>query len=79
MFFVTALMVILETLGLAVLFDAKHIPNDFKMNGDYYAFQLLGREAGMGNSLMLAYSIVCLVSLLDCMFSKFVSSNCGID
>ncbi|MBT8954703.1 APC family permease, partial [Lactobacillus delbrueckii subsp. bulgaricus] len=64
LFFVTALMVILETLGLAVLFDAKHIPNDFKMNGDYYAFQLLGREAGMGNSLMLAYSIVCLVSLL---------------
>lgn len=64
LFFVTALMVILETLGLAVLFDAKHIPNDFKMNGDYYAFQLLGREAGMGNSLMLAYSIVCLVTLL---------------
>ena len=58
LFFVTALMVILETLGLAVLFDAKHIPNDFKMNGDYYAFQLLGREAGMGNSLMLAYSIL---------------------
>lgn len=64
LFWVTAMMVILETLGLAVLFDAKHIPNDFKMNGDYYAFQLLGREAGMGNSLMLAYSIVCLVSLL---------------
>ena len=64
LFFVTALMVILETLGLAVLFDAKHIPNDFMLNGVYYAFQLLGREAGMGNSLMLAYSIVCLVSLL---------------
>lgn len=64
LFWVTALMVILETLGLAVLFDAKHIPNDFKMNGDYYAFQILGREAGMGNSLMLVYSIVCVVSLL---------------
>jgi amino acid transporter len=64
LFWVTALMVILETLGLAVLFDAKHIPNDFKMNGDYYAFQLLGQEAGMGNTLMLAYSIVCLVTLL---------------
>lgn len=64
LFFVTALMVILETLGLAVLFDAKHIPNDFKMNGDYYAFQLLGQEAGMGNTLMIAYSIVCLVTLL---------------
>lgn len=64
LFFVTALMVILETLGLAVLFDAKHIPNDFKMNGDYYAFQLLGQEAGMGNSLMIAYSIVCLITLL---------------
>lgn len=64
LFIVTAGMVILETLGLAVLFDAKHIPNDFKMNGDYYAFQLLGQEAGMGNSLMYMYSIVCLVTLL---------------
>lgn len=64
LFFITAMMAILETLGLAVLFDAKHIPYDFKMNGDYYAFQLLGQEAGMGNSLMLVYSIVCLISLL---------------
>lgn len=64
LFFVTAAMVIFETLGLAVLFDAKHIPNDFKMNGDYAAFQILGREAGMGNSLMLVYSVVCLVTLL---------------
>lgn len=64
LFFMSACMVIFETLGLAVLFDAKHIPNDFKMNGDYYAFQLLGQEAGMGNTLMYMYSIVCLVSLL---------------
>lgn len=64
LFFMSAFMVIFETLGLAVLFDAKHIPNDFKMNGDYYAFQLLGQEAGMGNSLMYMYSIVCLISLL---------------
>lgn len=34
------------------------------MNGDYYAFQLLGQEAGMGNTLMYAYSIVYLVTLL---------------
>ncbi len=64
LFFMSAAMVILETLGLTVLFDAKHIPNDFKMNGDYYAFQLLGQQAGMGNSLMYVYSIVCLISLL---------------
>ncbi|SEM30830.1 Amino acid permease [Ligilactobacillus sp. WC1T17] len=64
LFFMSAFMVIFETLGLAVLFDTKHVPNDFKMNDNYYAFQLLGQEAGMGNTLMYAYSIVCLVTLL---------------
>ncbi len=54
----TVFMTLTETLGLAVLFDAKHIPHDFKMNGAFYAFQLLGEEAGMGKSLMYMYAIV---------------------
>lgn len=60
----TVFMTLTETLGLAVLFDAKHIPHDFKMNGAFYAFQLLGEEAGMGKSLMYMYAIVCLLNFM---------------
>ncbi|MBT8934602.1 amino acid permease [Lactobacillus delbrueckii subsp. bulgaricus] len=63
LFAMTVFMTLTETLGLAVLFDAKHIPHDFKMNGAFYAFQLLGEEAGMGKSLMYMYAIVCLLNL----------------
>ncbi|MGZ1334299.1 APC family permease [Lactobacillus delbrueckii subsp. bulgaricus] len=64
LFAMTVFMTLTETLGLAVLFDAKHIPHDFKMNGAFYAFQLLGEEAGMGKSLMYMYAIVCLLNFM---------------
>lgn len=64
LFGMTVFMTLTETLGLAVLFDAKHIPHDFKMNGAFYAFQLLGEEAGMGKSLMYMYAIVCLLNFM---------------
>ncbi len=64
LFAMTVFMTLTETLGLAVLFDAKHIPHDFKMNGAFYAFQLLGEEANMGKSLMYMYAIVCLLNFM---------------
>ncbi|MFK3586793.1 APC family permease [Lactobacillus sp. 23-2] len=62
--FMTAFMTIFQTLGLAALFDTHNIPKDFKMNGSYYAFQILGREAGMGNTLMYVFAAVQLFFML---------------
>lgn len=54
----TAFLTIFGTLSLSVFFDANHIPHDFKMNGPYYAFQLLGQALGVGKSLMYLFAVV---------------------
>ena len=54
----TGALTILGTLSLAVFFDANHIPQDFKMNGPYYAFKLLGEQLGMGSILMYVFAVV---------------------
>lgn len=54
----TGALTILGTLSLAVFFDANHIPQDFKMNGPYYAFKLLGEKLGMGSVLMYVFAVV---------------------
>lgn len=54
----TAFLTIFGTLALAVFFNAHHIPHDFKMNGPYYAFHLLGTELGVGSALMYLFAVV---------------------
>ncbi|MFT8461312.1 MAG: APC family permease [Liquorilactobacillus ghanensis] len=54
----TAFLTIFGTLSLAVFFNANHIPHDFKMNGPYYAFSLLGQELGLGKILMYLFAVV---------------------
>lgn len=54
----TGALTIFGTLSLAVFFDANHIPQDFKMNGPYYAFKLLGEKLGMGSVLMYVFAVV---------------------
>lgn len=54
----TGFLTIFGTLALAVFFNAHHIPHDFKMNGPYYAFQLLGESLGFGKVLMYIFAVV---------------------
>lgn len=54
----TAFLTIFGTLSLAVFFNANHIPHDFKMNGPYYAFHLLGQSLGVGKLLMYIFAFV---------------------
>ena len=37
---------------------------DFKMNGPYYAFQLLGESLGMGKVLMYIFAVVQAIFLI---------------
>lgn len=54
----TAFLTIFGTLALAMFFNANHIPHDFKMNGPYYAFSLLGQSLGLGKLLMYIFAVV---------------------
>ena len=54
----TGFLTIFGTLALAMFFNAHHIPHDFKMNGPYYAFRLLGESLGMGKILMYLFAVV---------------------
>ena len=54
----TAFLTIFGTLALSMFFNANHIPHDFKMNGPYYAFSLLGQSLGLGKILMYIFAVV---------------------
>lgn len=48
---------ILGSVAMGMMFDANNIPKDLMMNGQYYAFKLLGQYYGIGNVLMIIYAI----------------------
>lgn len=54
----TAFLTVFGTLSLAIFFNANNLPHDLKMNGSYYAFQLLGQRLGLGNFLLAIFAIV---------------------
>ena len=54
----TAFLTVFGTFSLAIFFDANNLPHDLKMNGSYYAFQLLGERMGLGDTLMYVFAVV---------------------
>ena len=52
-----AVSAILGSIAMGLMFDSNHIPQDLKMNGAYYAFQKLGSYYGIGNTLLILYSL----------------------
>lgn len=60
----TGFLVIFGTLALAIFFNANHLPNDMKMNGAYYAFAMLGKQWGIGNTFMYMFAATQLVFML---------------
>lgn len=51
------LSALLGSLAMGIMFNSNNIPSDLKMNGQYYAFKLLGEYYGVGNSLMILYAV----------------------
>lgn len=62
--FMTAFLTVFGTFSLSIFFDANNLPHDLKMNGSYYAFQLLGERMGMGNVLMYIFTVVQAVYMM---------------
>ncbi len=54
----TAFLTVFGTFSLAIFFNANDLPHDLKMNGSYYAFQLLGEQMGLGKGLMYLFALV---------------------
>ncbi|WP_018701530.1 amino acid permease [Anaeromusa acidaminophila] len=50
------LSALLGSLAMGMMFDSNNIPKDLKMNGQYYAFQLLGQYYGVGNLFLMLYA-----------------------
>lgn len=48
---------LLGSLAMGIMFNSGNIPSDLKMNGQYYAFKLLGEYYGLGNLLMILYAV----------------------
>lgn len=48
---------LLGSFAMGIMFNSNNIPADLKMNGQYYAFKLLGEYYGVGNLLMILYAI----------------------
>ncbi len=61
---------LLGSFAMGIMFDSNNLPADLKMNGQYYAFKLLGEYYGVGNSLMILYAAAnVLAQLSSLMFS----------
>ncbi|HMM22317.1 MAG TPA: amino acid permease [Selenomonadales bacterium] len=51
-----ALSALLGSVAMGMMFDSNNIPKDLKMNGQYYAFQMLGSYYGVGNLFLILYA-----------------------
>lgn len=52
-----AVSAILGSVAMGMMFDANNIPKDLMMNGQYYAFQMLGEYYGVGNFFLIIYAL----------------------
>ncbi|MGL5821886.1 MAG: amino acid permease [Sarcina sp.] len=52
-----AVTAFLGSFAMGMMFNSNDIPPDLKMNGAYYAFKKLGNYYGIGNTLLVLYSI----------------------
>ena len=52
-----AVCALLGSVAMGMMFNANAIPEDLKMNGQYYAFQLLGEHYGVGNVFVIIYGL----------------------
>lgn len=65
-----AISAILGSYAMGLMFNSNAIPKDLKMNGQYYAFKMLGEYYGLGNGLLIIYAIANMAAQISAlMFS----------
>lgn len=60
-----AICALLGSFAMGIIFDSNHIPADLKMNGQYYAFQMLGDYYGVGNTFLVLYAIANMMASIS--------------
>ncbi|WP_294171531.1 amino acid permease [uncultured Clostridium sp.] len=60
-----AVSALLGSIAMAMMFDANNIPADLKMNGQYYAFQMLGEYYGVGKLFIVIYALANLLAQIS--------------
>lgn len=78
----TGFLTILGSFALGIYFNANHIPNDLKMNGAYYVFDMVGQQYGLGKGLLyfwawtsVFFNCSLLAVLLDAMTRMLISDT----
>lgn len=78
----TAFLTIFGSFSLGIYFNAYHIPNDLKMNGAYYVFDMIGQQYGLGKGLLffwawtsVFFNCALLAVLLDAMTRMLISDT----
>lgn len=78
----TIFLTVFGSFALGIYFDGYHIPKDLKMNGAYYAFDMVGHQYGMGKTLLyiwawtsVFYNAALLAVLLDAMTRMLISDT----
>jgi len=78
----TIFLTVFGSFALGIYFNAYHIPNDLKMNGAYYVFDMVGHQYGMGKFLLylwawtsVFYNAALLAVLLDAMTRMLISDT----
>ncbi|WP_353990002.1 APC family permease [Pediococcus argentinicus] len=82
MTFMAGFLTIFGSLSLGVFFNHYHLPVDLKMNGSFYAFQIVGEHLRLGKAMLYAfivaqllYMFALLALLLDAMTRILVSDT----
>lgn len=80
--FMTVFLTFFGSIALGIYIDANHMPNDLKMNGEYYVFGAMGEQFGIGKSLVyiyawcsLAFNVALMAVLLDAMTRMLISDT----
>ena len=60
-----AISALLGSIAMSMMFDANNIPSDLKMNGQYYAFQILGEYYGVGKLFIVIYALANLLAQIS--------------
>lgn len=60
-----AISALLGSMAMAMMFDANNIPQDLMMNGQYYAFKMLGEYYGLGNTFLIIYAIANMLAQIS--------------
>lgn len=78
----TIFLTVFGSFALGIYFNSYHIPNDLKMNGAYYVFDMVGHQYGWGKALLyiwawtsVFYNAALLAVLLDAMTRMLISDT----